>query len=117
MTHKGGVAKRSFSQHGIARAEKEGHEAYELSIDELRADRPEWFASRIDAYLARPTSGVSQALADEIVAVGLGVPMEVLTACQWAGTGTDVTADLAALAELRAPARRGCAPSTAGSSA
>lgn len=74
-----------------------GDEAYELSIAEFRADRPEWFASRIDAYLARPTSGVSQALADEIVAVGLGVPMEVLTACQSAGTGTDVTADLAAL--------------------
>jgi non-heme chloroperoxidase len=74
-----------------------GDEAYEAAITEFRADRPAWFARGVDAYFARPESGVSQALADEVLAVGLRVPMEVLVACQRAGTGTDVTADIEAL--------------------
>lgn len=74
-----------------------GDEAYEAGLAELRADRPAWFAGGVDAYFARPASGVSQALADEVLAVGLRVPMEVLVGCQRAGTGTDVTADLEAL--------------------
>jgi non-heme chloroperoxidase len=74
-----------------------GNEAYEAALAEFRADRPAWFAGGVDAYFARPGSGVSQALANEVLAVGLRVPLEVLVACQRAGTGTDVTADLEAL--------------------
>jgi non-heme chloroperoxidase len=74
-----------------------GAEAYAAALAELRADRPAWFATRRDGYFARPQSGVSSALADEVIGAALRVPMEVLIACQRAGTATDVSADLTAL--------------------
>ena len=50
-----------------------------------------------DGYFALPQSGVSSALAEEAIGAALRVPMEVLIACQRAGTATDVSADLAAI--------------------
>jgi non-heme chloroperoxidase len=74
-----------------------GAEAYAAALAELRADRPAWFATRRDDYFALPHSGASAALAEDAIAAALRVPMEVLLACQRAGTATDVSADLAAL--------------------
>lgn len=74
-----------------------GAEAYDAALAELRADRPGWFATRRDGYFALPHSGVGAALVEDAMAVALRVPMEVLVACQRAGTATDVGADLAAL--------------------
>lgn len=74
-----------------------GEADYEQALATFQADRPRWFADGIDAYFARPRSGVSRALADEMVSVCLRVPMEVLVACQRAGTATDVTTELTEL--------------------
>jgi non-heme chloroperoxidase len=74
-----------------------GAEAYAAALAEVRADRPAWFATRRNGYFALPHSGVSDALVADAMGVALRVPMEVLIACQRAGTATDVTADLAAL--------------------
>jgi pimeloyl-ACP methyl ester carboxylesterase len=74
-----------------------GAEAYEAALRAMRADRPHWFASAIDGYFASPGSGVSAALAQDTLATCLGVPMEVLVACQRAGSGDDTTAELAAV--------------------
>lgn len=74
-----------------------GAEAYAAALAELRADRPAWFATRRDGYFALPQFGVSDALVADAMSVALRVPMEVLIACQRAGTATDVSPDLAAL--------------------
>jgi pimeloyl-ACP methyl ester carboxylesterase len=74
-----------------------GAEAYAAALAELQADRPAWFAIRRDGYFALPHSEASAAQADDAIAGALRVPMEVLLACQRAGTATDVAADLAAL--------------------
>jgi non-heme chloroperoxidase len=74
-----------------------GTGAYAAALAELRADRPAWFATRRDGYFALPHSGASTAMAEDAIAAALRVPMEVLLACQRAGTATDVSADLAAL--------------------
>ena len=74
-----------------------GAEAYAAALAEVRADRPAWFATRRDGYFALPHSGASAALVADAMNVALRVPMEVLIACQRAGTATDVSADLAAI--------------------
>ena len=74
-----------------------GEAAYTAALAELSADRPGWFATGKDGYFGLPDSGVSAALTDEAIATGLRTPLEVLIACQLAGTGTNVTAELAAL--------------------
>jgi pimeloyl-ACP methyl ester carboxylesterase len=74
-----------------------GEASYEELLAEFAADRPAWFDAGKDAYFAVPGSGVSPPLVADAVATILRSPLEVLLACQRAGTGTDVSAELAAL--------------------
>lgn len=71
-----------------------GQEGVEAVVADLHADRPAWFGSGVDAYFARPASGVSQALADDGVVTILATPLEVQTACLRSFAGTDLTAEL-----------------------
>jgi non-heme chloroperoxidase len=71
-----------------------GAEGVEAVVADLHADRPAWFRDGVDAYFARPASGVSQALADDGVVTILATPLEVQTACLRSFAGTDLTAEL-----------------------
>lgn len=102
---------RYLSRHGSARVTRAaylapvtpclrlavGDAAYEGVLAELASDRPAWFSAGQAAYFGLPGSGVSRALADETLNVIQRAPLEVLLACQRAGTGTDVSAELATL--------------------
>lgn len=74
-----------------------GPDFIEATIAEWHADRPKWFRDSAPGYFAQPGSGVSEALVDDGVATILATPLEVQTACFRAMTGTDLTADLAAV--------------------
>ncbi|WP_028938065.1 alpha/beta fold hydrolase [Pseudonocardia spinosispora] len=110
VAHSMGCAEitRYLSRHGSARVSRAvylagvtpyvrgvvGEENYEAFLAEIAAERPLWFSTRREGYFAMPDSGVSDALADDQMATMLRTPLEVLMACQRAGTGTDVTAEL-----------------------
>ncbi|MGH9271610.1 MAG: alpha/beta fold hydrolase, partial [Ilumatobacteraceae bacterium] len=66
-------------------------------IADLHTDQPAWFRNGVDAYFARPASGVSQPLADDGVATILATPLEVQAACMRAFARTDLTAELQAI--------------------
>lgn len=74
-----------------------GEAMVEAVIADLHTDRPAWFRDGVDAYFARPASGVSQALADDGVVTILATPLEVQAACMRSFTATDLTAELGAV--------------------
>jgi pimeloyl-ACP methyl ester carboxylesterase len=67
-------------------------------VDDLHVDRPAWFRNGVDAYFARPASGVSQAIADDGVTTILATPLEVQAACMRSFALTDLTEELRAVA-------------------
>lgn len=71
-----------------------GQEFVEAVIADLHTDRPGWFRNGVDAYFARPASGVSQAIADDGVTTILATPLEVQSACMRAFALTDLTEEL-----------------------
>lgn len=75
-----------------------GAEFVEATIGALHADRPAWFRDGVDAYFARPGSGVSDALADDGVTTILATPLEVQAACTRAFALVDLTAEVQAVA-------------------
>lgn len=74
-----------------------GEEFVEAVIADLHADRPAWFRNGVDAYFARPASGVSQSIADDGVTAILNTPLEVQSACMRAFALTDLTEELRVL--------------------
>lgn len=68
-------------------------------VADLVADRPRWFHDSAPAYFATAGTGswVSQALVDDGIRQILATPLEVQVATLRAFTGTDLTADLAAI--------------------
>ncbi|MCX6463517.1 MAG: alpha/beta hydrolase [Pseudonocardiales bacterium] len=76
-----------------------GEAFVEAMVADLVADRPRWFHDSAPAYFATGGTGswVSQALVDDGIRQILATPLEVQIACLRAFTGTDLTADLAAL--------------------
>lgn len=71
----------------------------EAMVTDLVADRPRWFHDSAPAYFATAGTGswVSPALVDDGIRQILATPLEVQIACLRAFTGTDLTADLAAI--------------------
>lgn len=74
-----------------------GPELLTSTIAALRSDRPAWFQAGADAYFARPSSGVSDAVVADALVNILQPPLEVQTACLRAALATDLTNELRSL--------------------